>query len=786
MENIMQNKNMIDRHNNIEKKKAAYALNLCTVSVSQIVDYHDAYILEQEYDAILNNLNLKEIPKDEALLRTLSEILNTITFFHIQDIKKNQIEKKYRQRMKNAIWSAIPSLNIIVGGNPLYIAYSLATQIGSAYMNYRREKIDAASEKEDEEIELQITAIEQLNALRRELFSTAWRLADEYDFPDEWRLTEKQIKQYNNILIDKNDYRRYSRLESIADKFEAYPPFWYFYGHTANFISEMAKKRLRENKGNQEDIYKDSAIFKQYRELAKNHFEKYHSLIGNNILREDQLTASFALEYVDILCEEDTKDVNKINELIRLAEMMSPNSLDILQLCSIAYLKIGKTDEASRLLKLLVNEDYNGSSNAKILSRIYVNKYLTSKDNKALSEYRILEMQIDPKQLYPMPKNLSKSISESELDKAFIEEQKTILKIFYRRTLTAFANKKAEDFNRILPAPYKKNIPDSEYFSNTMMGKRIRRNVVENVLRSKEKEEYVSKLQQCEFRAGYIDILNQTVASLEDLSGFRHLSDHDDIIYMIEGKLRIAKSILEEIQEKLNANTFSFEYYKKLDETSYEYFTEDFYDRLKDEICNMINRITKLDSLEIWNNDIREFCDKNALPSPDRYISNSVEYEGSVEDNKGVFFTDALLGNKVNRPSRTELEKLSNIVNREIKNIIIDASKVDIYTFDDDKFNTYFANSNLLKNGSVYHLKYNAFAVIDDVTRRDYDLILCFDWIAVFYRNELRDIISYSDIQYESVGGNERLKLGYPCLYHNKNINIKSLFELISDIRKNI
>ena len=52
-------------HDDNEKLRAAYALNMCTVSVSQIIDYHDSYILEQEYDAILNNLNLKQMPKDE-------------------------------------------------------------------------------------------------------------------------------------------------------------------------------------------------------------------------------------------------------------------------------------------------------------------------------------------------------------------------------------------------------------------------------------------------------------------------------------------------------------------------------------------------------------------------------------------------------------------------------------------------------------------------------------------------------------------------------------------------
>jgi len=76
-----------------QKRQAAYALNLCTVSISQIIDYRDSYIMDQEYDAILNNLNLFEMPKDEALLKTLTEILNTITYFRIADLKKAQLEK---------------------------------------------------------------------------------------------------------------------------------------------------------------------------------------------------------------------------------------------------------------------------------------------------------------------------------------------------------------------------------------------------------------------------------------------------------------------------------------------------------------------------------------------------------------------------------------------------------------------------------------------------------------------------------------------------------------------
>ena len=160
-----------------EQLKAAYALNLCTVSVSQIIDYNDVNIMEQEYEAILNNLNLEQMPKDEALLSILKQILDTITFFRIQERDKQLIEKEYQQKTKNAIWSAVPNIGLLVAsGGPVMMAVSLASQVGIGYMNYRKVKSDANLETERKRWELERTAIEQFNGLRRELFDTAWRL----------------------------------------------------------------------------------------------------------------------------------------------------------------------------------------------------------------------------------------------------------------------------------------------------------------------------------------------------------------------------------------------------------------------------------------------------------------------------------------------------------------------------------------------------------------------------------------------------------------------------------
>ena len=395
-----------------DKKRAAYALNMCTVSVSQIVDYNDLNVLEQEYEAILNNLNLEQMPKDDALLHILKQLLDTITFFRIQDGDKKIIEKEYQQKMKNAIWSAVPNFGLLIaGGNPVTMAISLASQVGIGYMNYRRNKNEYLMDKEKQEWQLKRTAIEQFNGLRRELFDTAWRLADKYNFPDTYRLTERQIKQYNEILMDTDEIRKYERLESIKDNFRAYPAFWYFFGNAANYIAGNAgfSQEVRD----------------EYRQRALEHFEEYEKLSEYSILREDPLAASCALEHADLLIEQANYDEHKVLKLIDKAVQMSGNAKDVLEICALTYLKVGQQEKAETLLKILVNEDYNRVINAQMLSGIYVRKL----DRK---NYELLSSRVDSSYLYPMPK---KDEDLQQLEEEFGGRQRSVLQQKFRISL---------------------------------------------------------------------------------------------------------------------------------------------------------------------------------------------------------------------------------------------------------------------------------------------------------------------------------------------------------------
>lgn len=358
------NLNKID----FQRKKAAYALNLCTVSVSQIIDYADINILDQEYDAILNNINLENMPKDPELLNIFERILDTITFFRIQEGQKELLESEYKQKMKNAIWSAVPNIGLLVaGGNFFTMAISLASQIGIGYMNYRRTKADNDLEYKRRQWEMESNAIEQFNGIRRELFNTAWHLCDNYGIPENQRLTEKQINEYNRILMDPDNVRKFQRLCTISENFDAYPPFWYYLGSTANSIAQEYLDKLKEienlednDSSQNEAVETIKNIFEKYKSIAITSFNKFFYENGDSeeennlklkakndfaLLREDLIASSCAMEYAELLDEKQSFDREIIEKLYKLAERYAPDENDVLQLCGMGYLRIGKSEE---------------------------------------------------------------------------------------------------------------------------------------------------------------------------------------------------------------------------------------------------------------------------------------------------------------------------------------------------------------------------------------------------------------------------------------------------------
>ncbi len=759
--------NQIKKYSEDEVKRAAYALNMCTVSVSQIVDYNDIYILEQEYEAILNNLNLEKMPKDEALLKILVELLNTITFFRIQEKRKKMIEKQYQDRVKNAIWSAVPNLGLLVaGGNLKTLAVSIATQVGIGYMNYRKEKASALSDKEKSEVELQITALEQFNALRRELFTTAWRLADEYGFRDEYRLTERQIKQYNEILRDQNEIRKYERLETIQSKFQAYPPFWYFFGHAANMIATS------------DDTAYSEETKKYYQNKAKMHFQTYEGLSRFNVLREDQMCSSFALEYVDLLLLEENPDYGKVNQLLALAVEMSGNANDVLEMCMISYLKIGNYEEASKLLKVLINEDYNTSLNAKLLSRIYVSKFFGTADpslkNEIIVQYDVLSGRVhDERILFPMPLMTE---DDKELQAKYIQVQKCILRKEYNQAIQALIEKNAIQYHQIIPAPSKKE-EKFDYYADTAAAKENRRQVVEKYLMGKGRQGYIELLQNVGYVSSYLDLMDKTVTSLEGLYLFQKSKNRDDLIEYIEDEILLRRPSLKRIQEKIEEGTFAIENYDYLEnELSYTRVMKNFFEGLEKIVTREVDLLEGMNEIDEAEYDLIEFCRQEDLRITIEGETENGKEEEKCYTNRFSYLMEA--ETQVEAERKRRLDEMVKVIRNVHSQLLVNESEAKILYKGENEFSNYF--DNICFDGNA--IKPKVVAIIDDLTKKDADLLFCTDGFMLVEKNKIRSVGDYGCASLYRNGNVEMLKFATFVNYENKAIHVGKLYELFGEL----
>lgn len=724
-----------------QKKKAAYSLNVCTVSISQIIDYRDLNVLEQEYEAILNNLNLEQIPKDDALLHILRQLLDTITYFRIESGERAMIEKEYQQKMKNAIWSAVPNFGMIVaGGNPITMAISLASQVGIGYMNYRRNKAEYGLEKERQSWELQKTAIEQFNGLRRELFDTAWRLADAYGFPDGYRLTEKQISQYNRILMDPDEIRKYERLDSIKDKFEAYPPFWYFIGNAAHYIAESQELNLSD----------ETRI--AYRQKALEYFKKFENLNQLSILREDQLAASCALEHIDLLLFTPNPDKNEIKKLLNLAVHTSGNANDVLELCAITYLRIGAPDEAAKILKVLVNEDYNRIINAQILSSIYVQE-LNRQD------YELLASRVDIDYLYPMPQAGENPLALAD---EFGSKQKNVLKIKYKAVLREYLDKYCIEWNKLTSIfDVSADYPDS-FFLDTNKARSERQIQARRIYANSEKKEnYQRRMAESGYELNILGILNEMCIRIFESSAFADYTLQQNVENQIKLKISENRDEINQLQASMNTGEFPITGYFLSQTIGIQNIVGKALDLIVDYAIKKIDT-ANINDITFLEGNLLTFCNANGLPAPEIAINHGNQ-NAELFRKQSFPFGAQLFGHQavIAKKNADFMNEMVSFVKEKINVINIKNDDIAIYFKDSPEYNGYFFNVAFQKYPDI---KSHGIMILHDNTKKKFDLIFTTDGIVSITKDKVKNLTPYNEVQ---------LKGDSLVLYRNKLVSTR-------------
>lgn len=749
-----------------EQLKAAYALNLCTVSISQIIDYDDINVMEQEYEAILNNLNIEQMPKDDALLSILKQILDTITFFRIQDVDKKLIEKEYQQKMKNAIWSAVPNIGLLIaGGNPVTMAISLASQVGIGYMNYRKAKYDIDLENENRRWELERTAVEQFNGLRRELFDTAWRLSAAYNFPDQLRLTEHQIKQYDSILMDNDLVRKFERLDAISDDFVAYPPFWYYFGNTANAIANS-------------DLTLGKTTRDYYRSKAKELFFKYRETNQYGLLREDPISASCALELIDLLDYKTEGDL--ISELLEEAIRYSGKANDILQLAAIDYLKLNDHKNAAAILRQLVNEQYNTILNAQLLSSIYVKNYVSTKSAEVMGRYEILKTQVGEHYLYPMPAD--DTVSMDSVEAEFISMQKDVLKQKYAFATKAFIEKYMLLFGKLIPVVQDGRNRTDAYFLSNDYAVQVRKHELAKVFSNPRKtSEYIALLQEASIPYSIIDLLNEMFNACCELD-FMTEEVQDRLSLHIEKAIIENKDILNDINRRVNDGQVDYIDMEKILDMRFTDFTGDFFLDFLKEIDEYINSRIEMQDLAIAEENLTAFCENNKLPDPYILLEMGENTLVETQDNFRHRFSIELLGDKIlsTADEISDEQKMLTIIREAIPKIVLSWEAVEFFTNEDPRKERYFRNKEKLRTNS--RLMANTLAILDDKAKRgDYDLLFTTQGIVAVKGGAVRAPVPYENVAW-STGKTKVLIIDGK--FENGSLNLENLYKLIQDLKK--
>lgn len=799
-----------------DQLKAAYALNLCTVSVSQIVDYKDLNVLEQEYELILNNLNLHNMPKDQALLHILRQILDTVTFFRIYEGDKMMLEKKYQQKIKNAIWNAIPSFALVAFGDPYTFAMSMIASVGMGYMNYRKEKANTLTEREEQEWTLQRSAIEQFNALRRELFDTAWRLSDSYEFDDKYRLTESQISQYNSILMDSIPLRKYERLNSIKDNFEAYPPFWYYLANAAMDVVNVYKN---------ETAFGDNiSAINKYTQLAEQNYQKYLDE-DIDLLRNNYIRSACDLEYAALLLdslpriEENEKKLRlrKINYLIDDAIKHCGSKLDILQIASIYYLKINKAEEATKHLRKLVIENYNTKTNSQLLSFIYLQETVfdTNKFIPNTLKYKELVQFTDRTNLIPWvdsEKELTKDHLRN-INELFLNNQKNKLYSYFEAIVNTIFHKEIISYNKEL---YNRHYMDANdaFFEDTINAIKERDEEYKK-LYSREDEwkrftaelsgntiiislnkhinkllRSLDKLVQVAFNLN-IDP-EKDLASIKEVLTKKHISFKE--ISFDEAKSSITdESIIQQIKylkNKIEKNEFDFEDYLRLSSLTLtiimEKFIEDFVMNFWTKVIAPKNAYKELVNIE---SNFSDFCNVEGLPSLEQLCSQGYNNRNIPEEYK-IFdlFSCFEDGKNIEEQIRIEKKMEALFKSYEEKGTLFKENK-DGLTFTTD---TIFINNHLktIPNNDTTTIrnKGRVLAYFHDQKEwyeRHVDVF--FMKKGFYFRLDAKmstsklTFIPYNKIEFDRI--KKGLKYKNEIFYQSSQINLEVLYQLIAESR---
>lgn len=381
-----------------DARNAVMALNHMHSSLNKIVSYNDKIVLEEEYDNIINNINLTVI-KDREIVNVITYLMDTLTTFKLTEMEKEQFQREYQEKLDNAISGALTGISVS-GADPISMGISLVTSAGSAYMTYKDGQKNAKKGFDKNKWKLKKDTISELNEIRKDFLLTYWKIMKKYNMPDKWRITERQFTRFVTILKDNNINKKYRQLLRMKKEMSVFPTYWYELSLVAH---KLDKKDDELQAINEYEILNDKLL---------RHNSYYSLMLANKISYYDYKT-------------ESEKIITILNKIYTIDPLNAERKLFI----AMKYQQMGDTKKAETLL----NENIDDNFLPNLSQRLKVNMYL--KDNKNKDYEDTISSLLDKQ-------NLSASeylfyLGKRPLPQLINEIQKEVknIKIVFKKTL---------------------------------------------------------------------------------------------------------------------------------------------------------------------------------------------------------------------------------------------------------------------------------------------------------------------------------------------------------------
>lgn len=316
-----------------DPKTTALLMNLCRESLCKIVNYHDRFVLDEEYSRLANNIDVTLI-RDDEIAELIKRLMIELNALKLDEMSKSQIIGEYERKLNLSILKCLKPAKELMGKASTPVEMACEAILVMAWATNHRGKSIAKYNKElaEKVMTLQAEELKRLTELRTEFFSTEYVLYRRYNLPDRLNLKEMQLDQYIRVLQDDDPARRLERLDRLKEDFSAYPPFWYQIGLTAQ---ELGRK-----------------------DLALEYY-KYFDQIATPVLREDPDRVAVCMHRIMLLDPAADREA-----IVRDLQTIERNTKyyyrwENILFAALTYYRLNDLDNARRLIQTSINEGYN-------------------------------------------------------------------------------------------------------------------------------------------------------------------------------------------------------------------------------------------------------------------------------------------------------------------------------------------------------------------------------------------------------------------------------------------